>query len=388
MRATHHDSDPPGALELYGWQVSYYTGKVRSYLRFKGIAYTERSPDIFDYYVGLRRRTGTVAIPVVRTGAGEWLQDSSHIIDRLEVAFPDRSVLPSTAVQRFAAYLFELWGDELWIPSGLITRWCHLQQNYAFLERDVASDLLPGWPHWVQKRAVAQVARHMMGYLPKAGVIPAQHGVLDRWTALQLDALDRHFAASAFLFGTRPSLGDFGLMGPLYGHLGRDPWPARHLVEPRTHVRAWIERMNRSAPAAGDFLPGDAIPATLEPLLQSLFGEMLPYLEGVLRVAQPALARGGRLPRFMDEVEFPLADGRYRRPAMPYALWMLQRMLDAWRAMPRTDQDAVRAWLTAHGAHRLLDIELPRLRRDGLHAAVVAPDRAAAKHPQPLGAAS
>ena len=130
---------------LYGWEVSYYTGKVRSYLRFKGIPFVEVAPNIFNYYVTLRRKTGVVAIPVVCTPEGEWWQDSSDIIDRLEARFPAPSILPATSVQRFAAYLFELWGDEFWLPTGLITRWCHLDENYAFLEQDVADNLLPGW---------------------------------------------------------------------------------------------------------------------------------------------------------------------------------------------------------------------------------------------------
>jgi len=354
---------------LYGWQVSYYTGKVRSYLRFKGIPYTEVAPNLFGYYMSLRGKTGVVAIPVVRTPEGEWPQDSSEIIDRLEARFPEPSIVPVTPRQRLAAYLFELWGDEFWLPTGLITRWCHLDENWAFLERDVADTLLPGWPSWLQKKAAVKVARHMNRYLSHAGVVPAQHTVLNRWTEIQLDALDRHFAEHPFLFGTRPSLGDFGVMGPLYGHLSRDPWPSRNLIAPRRHLTAWIERMNRTRQPAGEFLVDDAMPATLDPLLNSLIKEMLPYLEATLRVAQPALRKYVPLPRFMDEIEFPMADGKYRKPAMPYGLWMLQRALDAVRAMPSADVASVRRWLTEHGAQRLLDIQIPRLRRAGLCAA-------------------
>ncbi len=354
---------------LYGWEVSYYTGKVRSYLRFKGIPFEEVSPNLFNYYISLRRKTGTVAIPVVRTPDGQWLQDSSDIIDHLEARFTARSILPHTPVQRFAALLFELWGDEFWLPSGLITRWCHMEENYPFLEHDVASNLLPGWPHWLQKKAAAKVAHHMYRYLPKAGVVPAQYEVLNRWTERQLDALDAHFALHPYLFGSRPSMGDFGLMGPLYGHLSRDPWPAHFLIEPRKHLSAWIARMNQAQPPAGEFLHGDALPPSLAPLIASLLGEMLPYLEGLVRVAQPALGSAGTLPRFMEPVEFPLGAGHFSRPAMPYGLWMLQRLLDCWRAMNPVDAAAVRAWLAGHGAERLLDIQLPRLRRVGLQVA-------------------
>lgn len=361
------------AYTLYGWQVSYYTGKVRSYLRCKGIPFVEISPNLFNYYVSLRRKTGTVAIPVLKTPDGAWLQDSSEIIDHLEQQFPSSSILPDAPIPRMLAFLFELWGDEFWLPTGLQTRWCHMEENYPFLEKDVANDLLPGWPHWLQKKAAAQVAQHMYQYLPKAGVVPEQYAVLNRWTERQLDALDQHFAKLPFLLGTRPSLGDFGLMAPLYGHLSRDPWPSRNLIQPRKHLSAWIARMNQAQLPSGQFINSNVLPPTLEPLIASLLGEMVPYLEGLARVAQAATASTKRLPRFMETIEFPMGDARFRRPAMPYGLWMLQRMLDNWRAMPPSDAQEVRAWLRSHGAERLLDLPLPRLHRQGLQVAVAQP---------------
>lgn len=159
-------------------------------------------------------------------------------------------------------------------------------------------------------------------------------------------------------------------MAPLYGHLSRDPWPAKNLIAPRRHLSAWIARMNQTGPAAREFFPDDVVPETLIPLIASLLSEMLPYLEEVARVAGPAMSRADRVPRFMDEVEFPMGEGRFRRPAMQYGLWMLQRMLDDWRAMPAADAQVVRVCLAKQDAGRLLDIQLPRLRRDGLQVAV------------------
>ena len=58
--------------------------------------------------------------------------------------------------------------------------------------------------------------------------------------------------------------------GPLYAHPGRDPWPKRHLIEPRKSLDAWA---NPDEPKAkqGEFLPGDQVPQTLEPMLRSIF---------------------------------------------------------------------------------------------------------------------
>lgn len=358
---------------LYSWEVSYFGGKIRSYLRQKGIAFNEIRPTLWGYYVTLPRRTRTTAIPVVVTPQGEWLQDSSAIIDALEARHPAPSVLPSTPLQAFAAHLFEIWGDEFWLPTGLHTRWCHMADNYDFLERDVADNLLPGWPRPLQKRAVAKVASRMANYLQRCGVVPAQYELLHRWTVQQLDWLDAHFATTPYLLGERPSLGDFGLMAPLYGHLSRDPWPARHLIEPRPHLKAWIARMNQAGPVHGSFTPDDRLPDTLQPLLRAMLSELLPYCEGNLMEVRQRMAQAPTvkaMPRFLGDIAFPMLDGHYRRPAMPYVLWMVQRMLDAVRAMTPPDALRIRLWLRQHGAERLLDLDLPRLRRAGLCAAL------------------
>lgn len=357
------------ALTLYAWEVSYFGGKLRSYLRHKGIPYTEVRPTIFDYYFKLKRRTGVAAIPVVVLPEGAWLQDTSEIIDFLEHRYPQRAVIPATPVQRFSAYLLEMWGDEFWIPTGLHTRWCHMEENYAFLEQDMAENLLPGWPRWLQDKASAKVAQHMADFLTSTGVVPEQFELLHRWTLQQLDWLDAHFATSPYLLGDRPSLGDFGLMGPLYGHLSRDPWPAQHLIKPRPHLKAWIERMNERGRDMGEYQPRDTIPDTLLPLLSRLLTDMLSYLEGNLeQLRQFMLVHPGAdsWPRFIGSTEISMLDGRYSRPAMPYVLWMYQRMMAVFRASADDERDVVRQWLREQAAERLLDLDVPKLKRKGL----------------------
>ena len=58
--------------------------------------------------------------------------------------------------------------------------------------------------------------------------------------------------------------------------------------------------------------------------------------------------------------------GRFRRSALPYTLWMAQRALDVYRAMPPAEQAQVRAWLSSLGGERLLALDIPRLRLQGL----------------------
>src|SRR3546814_5030163 len=146
----------------------------------------------------------------------------------------------------------------------------------------------------------------------------------------------------------------------------------RTLVDPRPHLKAWVERMNAPQPGAGEFLANDEIPATLQPLFDALFGEFWPMLVGIrdeLQRALPTLSpQRKRFPRSLGQIEFPMGPDRFRRDAMPYTLWMFQRVQDHCAQLDATSHAAVDAWLNEQDAGQALRSEIGvRLRRTGLH---------------------
>jgi hypothetical protein len=211
----------------------------------------------------------------------------------------------------------------------------------------------------------------MSGLRPVLGFGDDMAAVLDRFGTLQLDALNAHFARHRFLLGDRPCYGDYGLIGPLYAHIGRDPLSKRDLIEPRPHLAAWIARMFQpDSSRGGEFLAGDAIPVTLMPALRSMFDEMVPFLQGcadALR-ALPLPGPSEKAPRFFGTVSYPMSGGTHVRQAASYPLWQAQRMLHAYRAMSRVEQSEVQSWLAQVGGRALLDLDLPRMERTGLAA--------------------
>jgi len=356
---------------LHGWQLSFFSGKTRALLRYKGVPFVDHEVDALTLMWKIPRKTGATVMPVVVTPEGEWLQDTKDIAAAIEQRFPDAPVTPATPRQCIAAMLLEAWADEWWIPVAMHYRWVY-PENYALFEADGGNALLPGFPWAIKKRLVAYVANKMRSYLPAVGIVPQQYAVMERWTEDMLDALERHFATMPFLFGTRPSIADFGLLGPMYGHLSRDPWPKRMLVAPRPHLKRWVERMNAPQAGSGEFLAGDAIPETLQPLFNAVFGEFYPMVAGIrdeLLNALPALPpQRARLPRMLGMIEFPMGQGRYRRGAMPYTLWMMQRVFDNYRALDAAGRASVDAWVAALGAPQAMQLDLgPRLQRAGLH---------------------
>jgi glutathione S-transferase len=360
---------------LYGWHLSYYSGKVRCYLRYKQIPFVDTPVDFVTLMMRIKRRTGAAVMPVVVTPQGEWLQDSSAIIDELERRFPERSVIPKTPVRRFAAYLLETWGDEWWIPVAMHTRWSY-PENYTLFERDGGAALLPHRPKFLRDRAVAIAANAMRGYLSRVGIVPEQTPLLERWTFDMLDALDTHFSAHKFLLGDTPTIADFGLVGAMYGHLGRDPWPKRELIDPRKALRAWIDRMAEADVATASSGGGpDEVPASLAPAFRSIASEFLPMVEATLEALDRHVRSGasdpaGVLPRGLDPISYPLGSGRFSRAAVPFVLWKIQRLNDVYRAMGANEQGAVRRWLETIGCVRVLDLPIPKLRRVALRVAI------------------
>jgi glutathione S-transferase len=354
---------------LYGWELSLYSGKARAYLRHKQIPFREKRVTLWDMRK-IRRRTGANVMPVVVTPQGEWLQDTSSIIDVLEARFADMPVVPATPRQRLAAYLLEAWGDEFWLPSAMHYRW-HFDENYREIFAPEGGDnLLPFAPRFLKNRLVAKAANTMRSFLPGLGVIPTQLDSIERWTGTMCDALDAHFAQHPYLLGTRASLGDYGLIGPLYAHLGRDPYPARTLIAPRRHLAAWVQRMQQPpADARGDFLPDDAVPETLRPVFASIFGEFWPYLQGTLaevEKATPGLQPGRGYSRAL---EIPLAGRAFTLNARPYSLWMAQRAFDAYAAFDPESRSSADTWLAGLGGVEAMRLPIPRLKRMALRVA-------------------
>jgi len=365
MRATYF---------LYSMQLSWYSAKVRPYLRFKGIPFEERNPTAWEYYVVIPRHCGHAVVPIVITPEGEWLQDSSVIIERLEERHPDKPVVPITPRQRFATYLLELWADEFWLSAGVHARWS-FPENYPKWRDELSSTLAPGLPVFMQRAVPLALKRFMQQANRRLGATPEQIPHIERWMALHLDHLDRHFATMPYLFGTRPSLADFALAGPICGHLRYDDAAKRRLLQPRVHLLAWSDRMASAKPdPAGEFLGGDAIPATVLPMLESVFQEMVPFLEAVADQVRLMTHRpGAHLPRFVGPVVIPLAGRAFSRLGIPYTLWMAQRVLDVLSSLPLDEADGVRRWVKSLGGEGFLQLRIPRLNRVGVHAALVAP---------------
>lgn len=343
---------------FYGTRVSYFSAKVRCALRAKGVAYREIEPTREVYGEVIQPRTGLAFIPVVVTPDDEALQDSSVICDELERRHPEPALYPATPAQRVVAYLLELYADEFLVLPAMHYRWS-FPESAAQARADFAA------ASGDAERA-SRFADRMQGSIRALGVGPESAAAIEAHTRELLASLSAHFAAQPYLLGTRPSLADCALMGPLFAHLACDAVPGRLLRETAPAVSAWVERMNAldaAAVTSGAFLPADALAPTLGALLALVGRDAAPLHEGDQRAAEAwALAHPEAWdapPRVLGFHRTALRGAVFDRYTSAYAPFMVQRPLDAFRALAGPERSAVLQTLAGTGLEPLLALDPP-----------------------------
>jgi len=347
---------------LYGGQLSLYTGKARAYLRYKGLDFEELPATREVYKSLIVPRVGAPIVPVLVSADDQVVQDTTDIIDFLEDRHRQASVYPQGPLQRLVALLLEFYGDEWLVIPAMHYRWSVLDDQYEFIMREFGALSAPDASEEEQIRIGEKVSAPFRGSIPALGVTESTIPGIERAYAALLEQLDLHFAQYDFLLGSRPSIGDFGLMGPLYAHLGRDPVPRAMMEAQAPHVYRWVQRMNAPSPCSGEFLAGDRIPDSLLPLLATLCRDFLPDAVDVVAHNESWLAQhpGGNLPRVLGMHSFTTGGEQGERYIHSYSQWMFQRCLDHFQALAGEDRTRAEVLLGSVGGLEAMKTQIHR----------------------------
>tara|TARA_R110002049_G_scaffold56036_5_gene154873 strand:- start:2757 stop:3878 length:1122 start_codon:yes stop_codon:yes gene_type:complete len=314
---------------MYGSEHSLFSGKARAYLRYKGLNWEERPATREVYLNTIVPNIGAPIIPVLETADGKFVQDTTDIIDFLEARHPQSPVYPGTPVQRLVALLLELYADEWLIIPAMHYRWSVLDQQHDFIMSEFGKLSAPDASYEEQIAIGEKTSRAFSSMVPALGITEETIAGIEAAYHTFLAQLDTHFSRFDFLLGSRPSIGDFGFIGPLYAHLGRDPVPRALMEEQAPHVYAWVQRMNSPQPLTGEFLEDDAIPDTLLPILATMCKDQFPDVLDVIEHNSAWLEAnpGGSIPRFHGMHRFTSGTAVGERCISSYAQWLFQR---AW----------------------------------------------------------
>jgi glutathione S-transferase len=347
---------------LYGADHSLYTGKVRAYMRYKGLNWEERTATREIYKSIIVPRIGAPIVPVLETTAGEYVQDSTDIIDFLEARHPQATVYPDTPLQRLVALLLELYGDEWLLIPAMHYRWSVLDRQRDFILSEFGRMSVPEATIEEQVAIGERTSRAFSGMVPALGITESTIPGIEATYLAFLDQLDRHLARFDYLLGSRPSIGDYGFMGPLYAHLGRDPVPLALMQARAPHVYGWVQRMNDPVPLSGAFLPQDEIPDTLLPILETLCTDQLPDVLDVIAHNSAWLEANpdGSIPRFLGMHSFTSGTARGERVVSSYSQWMFQRAWLHYQSLAGDDRSAADQLLDRVGGRAALNTDIHR----------------------------
>lgn len=354
---------------LYGVPHSMFTGRARSYLLKAGIPFRERAPRSDHYLKTVVPSSGRNTMPTIEFPDGRVIRDGAAIIEHFEDLL-GQPFTPSAPKQRAISLLFDAIGSEGLYRPALHYRWSFASQTPEFFRYHFETMVGSG-----EDRAglVDFIFEAMTKSTARIGVTQETIPVVESVYKDQLAALDQHFSAHGYLLGARPSLGDFGLISPMFGHLSRDPAAHPIMLALGARVFRWVERMNRPSSDLAEFddpepewLPNDGIPETLIGVLQAFAEDFMPETLAASQAInawldeQDQLEPGSACPRSAGMAHFTLRGVEFSAVAQPYRFYLLARFQEAYRALDPADRGALDGLLEASGMSEIVDVKLSR----------------------------
>jgi glutathione S-transferase len=306
---------------IYGALGSPYSMKMRAVLRYR------RLPLFWVHGTGAMAATqGKVkaqVIPVIEYPDGRFANDSTPLIHDLEARHPERRIVPPDPAQAFLAQLIEDFADE-WLTKAMFGyRWLR-EVDQVQMSRWLAFDAMKGGGVTASQAAAEHFRARQVGRMGLVGCTEANFPLIEASTRAVLAALEAHVTDRHCLFGTRPSLAEFGLYGQI-SQLGVDPTPEAMLRRDYPYTLRWLLHLDDMSGIDGDW---DAPDAPLAPVVMTLLGIIgdvyFPFL-----LANAAAVEAGA-----DTVSFTAMGHGFTQGSFKYQAKCLAELRTGFAALP------------------------------------------------------
>ena len=325
-------------LTLYGSSISYFTGKMEVYFRLKRIPYTFKPLTHPGLAKEIANKVGSSQMPAVQLPDGQWMTDSTAMIQWFEEQHQTPALIPINPVIQFFSLLLEDYADEwLWRPA-MHYRW-HYPVGAHFAGTHLAHELPVNMPAPIFMKRFAITRRQRKGFTRGDGVTKSNVTQVEAIYLNTLKHLEAILANQAFMLGDQPSLVDVGFSGPFLRHFGLDPVPAEIMRQQAPAVYEWLARLwNYSFSEAQEDVA--EFPPTWSGLLRDVADHYLPYLN-----ANVDAIKSGKS-RFDVEV----GGVQYRKArASTYRVTCLQKLRSNFESLPPEAQLEARELMQKHG---------------------------------------
>lgn len=261
--------------KLYGALGSPYSMKIRALLRYR------RLPHVWLHgNASLAATRGQVKAPVIPIMAypdGSFMNDSTPLLYDLETRHTERSVVPPDPARAFLAHLIEDFADE-WLTKAMFGyRWLR-EVDQVQMSRWLAFDAMQGGGPAASQGAAEMFRARQVGRMALVGCTEANFPLIEASTRAVCQLLEDHVVNRHCLFGTRPSLAEFGIYGQI-SQLGVDPTPEAMLRRDYPYTLRWLLHIDDMSGVEGEWDAPDAPFDPIIPGLLAIVGELyFPFL--------------------------------------------------------------------------------------------------------------
>lgn len=195
-------------LELYQFELSQYSEKVRLILDYKQLEYRKIEVTPGMGQIELLQKSGSRQVPVLKD-EGTYIADSTEIALYLDRKYPERPILPQDPLAKGQCLLIEEWADESIGLKGRKALIGALNQNQNF-----RTSILPRETPDLIKTFVGAIPGEILDVLV-TGVGLGGDAVKTAKKTLQrdLEALCLMLENRSYLVGNTPTLADLAVAG-------------------------------------------------------------------------------------------------------------------------------------------------------------------------------
>ena len=329
---------------LIGQVGSPYSMKMRAVMRYRRIpfAWVIATPEVREETAHVR----PAVIPIFQYPEdGSYHNDSTPLIYDLEKRHPGaRSIVPDDPGLAFLAHLVEDLADEWVTKMMFIYRWWRdVDQQYCSYWLSYLTNMGSGME--TVKPVADYLRERQVSRMPLVGNTEITKPVIEESFIQVLDILERHFHKAKYLFGSRPSLAEFGLFGQLF-QLSYDPTPLAIMRDKAPAVAAWITLLDdASGEEEGAWMsPDEPLPSAVVELLQIAGDVYFPFLQANAR----AIAAGE------DSFSLELMGKPFSQGVFKYQIKCLAWLKEEYASLSGDPKERVDAVLKETGCYEPL----------------------------------